>query len=163
MKSFKEYFQIRENSISASSEDNEIDELLKQDPDTFDQTMAGWRSLKSNAKKIQAVEKYLKTYAPNDIWLPTTPPTKEIVSVPFMHWHLGQLYAMENNINKAIEHMRKSIGQDDPEWNDYVNATVMFLKKDREGFEKYANKENYNKKTIEKLKNNFDKTYEEAY
>ena len=158
MQSFKEWGLI-------SEQNDEFEKFLNQDPDTFDQTKDGWRYISGIPNQIKAVEKYLQTYAQNNNWLPTTPKgnTKDVLSIPFMRWHLGQLYAMENNIGKAIENMKKSIGTEDQQWNDYVNATIAFLKNDREEFEKHANKENYNGKTIEKLRNGFGKSYKEAY
>jgi hypothetical protein len=137
--------------------------FLTMAPYVFDQTDKGWRSIPGILKKIQAIKKYLQTYAPNDTWLPATPTNKEDISVPFMHWHLGQLYAINDDTEKAITHMEKSIGKFDDQWNDYVNATIMFLKKDRNKFEKYANNENYNNKTIERLRKCFYQSYKEAY
>jgi len=147
--------------MAITERDNSM--YLAQDPNTFDQTEVGWRSIQGRQEKLEAIKRYLETYAPNDVWLPTTPISKEELSVSLMNWHLGQLYAMINETDKAIHYMSKSIGSHDREWNDYVNATIGFLKKDRARFDKHATAENSNKNTIDKLRACFEKSYDEAY
>jgi len=144
---------------------NEEDKFLTMDSHTFDQTESGWRSLEDRQRRIEAIERYLQTYAPHGTFVPNTPKTPEgtsAVGVNLLYWHLGQLNAYGDDYKKAIFYMEKSLGKDDSQWNDYVNSTIAFLNKDKEEFEKYANKENYCKNTIEKLRNNFYKSYKVA-
>lgn len=137
--------------------------FLSLDPFSFDQSSKGWRSISSIEGRIAAVEQYLKTYSQNGEWIDNTPESDEDLSVSLLHWHLGQLYGMIDDYDKAILYMSLSIAGRDEQWDNYANATIMFLKKDRDGFEKYADGENYNSKTLDNLRRNFDRTYKEAY
>ena len=59
--------------------------------------------------------------------------------------------------------MKESKDLTDPEWNEYVDATIAFLQNDRKKFIELTQKENYNKETLERLSRNFGKPYEVAY
>lgn len=130
--------------------------MLDLDPFEFDQTGKGWRSLKEPTQQILVIKEYLDKNQNTDDNM-----------IQSIHFHLGQALAMrnldENDILYAIHHMKQSLSESDSEWNDYVNATIAFLQKDKEELEKYVGKQNYNDGVIYRLYENFDKEYKDAY
>ena len=87
------------------------------------------------------------------------------------YWHIGQMYAMANDYEKAIFYMDKSaIGVKDEQWNWYYQGTIAFLKRDKQQLQKYArllSKEHSvyykaNADVLKKLLANFEKGYGEA-
>jgi tetratricopeptide (TPR) repeat protein len=91
------------------------------------------------------------------------------------YWHLGQLYAYNNDYETAIVCLKKStnfIGLlFDKYWRYYYKGTLAFLERDKNKLQKYykkiqkGNSAYYegNVNTLKSLYNQFDKTYLEAY
>lgn len=89
-------------------------------------------------------------------------------------WHIGQIYAQDNQYQKAIFYLKKSMKDhtemDDKQYWWYYKGTLAFLQKDKERLEKFSkllgeNHTNYysnNAKVLKSLLNNFDKPYFEA-
>ena len=57
------------------------------------------------------------------------------LDITTLYFHLGQILAMQNKIGEAIPWFYKSIG-DGGDWDNYVKATIAFLRKDKINFEK---------------------------
>jgi hypothetical protein len=91
------------------------------------------------------------------------------------YWHLGQLYACNNEYAIAIEYLKKSTGFFDKiidrEYRLYYNGTIAFLKKDKQK-QKICNDKLWNKHSdyyysnacrLKALYDNFEKPYKVAY
>lgn len=91
------------------------------------------------------------------------------------YWHVGQLYACNNEYTKALAYMKKSTNFFDKlfdrEWRLYYNGTIAFLKKDKKKLKK-SNDKLWNKHSdyyyhnackLKLLYENFEKTYREVY
>lgn len=129
--------------------------MMELSPFEFDQTGKGWRSLEDPALQVLAIKEYIDKYKEDDFY------------TRLLNFHLGQALAMrnldENDKIYAVHHMRLSLEENNGEWNDYVNATIAFLEKNREELDKYVGKQNYNDHIIDRLRKNFDKEYRDAY
>lgn len=129
--------------------------MIELTPFEFDQTGMGWRSLEDPALQVLAIKEYIDKYNEDEFY------------IRLLNFHLGQVLALrnldENDIIYAIHHMKLSLSETDGEWNDYVNATIAFLEKNRENLNKYVGKQNYNDSVIHRLHINFDKEYKDAY
>jgi tetratricopeptide (TPR) repeat protein/ribosomal protein S18 acetylase RimI-like enzyme len=139
--------------------------LLSLDPHTFDQTSQGWRSLVyvgDMPQAIEALQGYIQKYVHNGVFVDAPKGTKTI-HPQILIWHLGQMLAMENKYEQAIKWMKQSFIQDDPQWNDYVKATVAFLQGNQQQLDQYKNKANENSKTIDRLVAGFGKPYSQVY
>ncbi len=153
-----------------------FDKFMKQDFYTFDQTQDGWRSL----LKPQYEEScYLNAAKIIDDYIENNAQFKENTNKITLYFHSGQIYALLNMYDIAIKRMENSYNPDEPKninnfdfhWNDYVCATIFFLKKDKpnlikksEFFSKSTNQyDAINYKVIKNLIKYFDKTYKEAY
>ena len=120
--------------------------------DDFDQSDNGWRSL-PDKEHSRVISGYLRKNS-NKL----KPRHRDI-----LNWHLGQAYAMKDNTKRAIRHMEKSTQSGDDQWNNYARATISFLKGDKENFDRYSSGQNNNKETLDNLRNNFGKSYKDAY
>ena len=92
-----------------------------------------------------------------------------------VYWHIGQLYAYDNDYEKAVHYLKKSTNifdkLADREWRLYFKGTIAFLQKDKEKLKKCHDKlwnkhTAYNEKNALVLKDlyeNFDKTYWEVF
>jgi hypothetical protein len=90
------------------------------------------------------------------------------------YWHIGQLYAFDNDYKTAIVYIKKSSGffnrLFDREWRFYYKGTIAFLKRDKKKLKTYNTKlwekhsEYYHKNacTLNNLYENFEKPYKEA-
>jgi tetratricopeptide (TPR) repeat protein len=89
-------------------------------------------------------------------------------------WHIGQMYAMANQYDKAKFYMTKAVVGDttnDKQWMWYFYGTIAFLDRDRDSLEKYTkllndNHTQYysaNSKTLNRLLANFEKTYRDCF
>lgn len=90
------------------------------------------------------------------------------------YWHIGQLYAFDNDYKTAIVYIKKSSGffnkLFDREWRLYYKGTIAFLKRDKKKLKTYNAKlqekhsEYYYKNacTLNNLYQNFDISYKEA-
>ena len=136
--------------------------------DSFDQTEgSGWRALERRGCTAEAailIQRYLISRDSQS---------------RILRWHLAQMYAFSGDASKAIQAATASLNPDEarqfPEfhWNDYVNATIAFLQRDRPSFD--AAKEKLRKATkidpinqpnlsiLEKLEACFQKPYKDAY
>lgn len=129
--------------------------MMQLSPFEFDQTYEGWRSLEDPALQVLAIKEYIDKNKEDEFY------------TRLLNFHLGQVLAIrnldENDIIYAIHHMKLSLEENDGEWNDYVNATIAFLNKDRKELDKYVGKQNYNDSVIHRLHINFGKEYKDAY
>lgn len=90
------------------------------------------------------------------------------------YWHIGKLYAFDNDYKTAIVYIKKSSGflirLFDREWRLYYKGTIAFLERDKKRLKTYNTKlwekhsEYYYKNacTLNNLYQNFDKSYKEA-
>lgn len=139
----------------------EIDNLthmLLMDPWAFDQTAQGWRSLPLN-KQAKILKLYIDKHIKNGEF---TNSDNTKIDASILLWHLGQILAFQGNYQQAIKWMRLS-KKTDSNWNDYVDATIAFIKKDKKAFDKINIQLNNNSDTLIKLKNNWNKEYKDAY
>lgn len=139
MKSFKEFITESHPMYSMSFND-------------FDQSDNGWRSLpeKEHTRVISGyIRKNKRKLEPQHHRI--------------LNWHLGQTYAMRGDNKRAIRHMEKSSKSGDEQWNKYAKSTIAFLNNDKDEFEKHSGGENLNKETLDRLRQNFGKSYKDAY
>lgn len=148
-----------------------------QDYKSFDQAKkSGWRQLAQEGRFKEAaklIDRYLKRNKSLDV--------SQVVNLLF---HAGQLYALADSTDMALERFKKAkydpIPDVEPahmkaffeEWNFYVGATIAFIKKDRMRLldcrMRMANipnisREMSNLDVVDSLIRNFDKPYFEAY
>jgi hypothetical protein len=108
--------------------DHDRKQLLALDPDAFDQDMVGsWRRLALEEKCLGVAADLIRDYR-----------SVNKNNAPILFWHEGQLRAAAGSEDEAIpllEQAKKppesSIG-----WNEYVDATIAFLRNDRAAFDK---------------------------
>lgn len=144
-----------------------IDSLMKLSFDEFDQDMeGGWRYY-SNKEDFETATVLIKLYLKKH-------PEIEVSKRGVMSFHCGQMLALLDKNEEAIPYMEasKKKEKDVMNWDVYVDATVAFLKKDREAFDKKKSElkeksvfppdQNRNLIFLNKLETNFDKTYLEA-
>jgi hypothetical protein len=140
------------------------------DYNAFDQSPGtGWRHLAENGQFLDAaksIDAYIKEHEGLD--------ESQRVNLNF---HAGQMYAYANDAKTAIERFDKSTYAEEPpdlplRWNAYVRATIAFLDKDlnrlKECREEIAagptfQGEKANLDVVDRLIDNFDKPYSEAY
>jgi hypothetical protein len=142
--------------------DHTISALLDMDPWTFDQTQEGWRSLPQDLQ-IDALSAYVEG--------PLRRPARSSksgkhVDKSTITWHLGQILATRGDPGdkaQAVGLMKRSLKDDDSQWNDYVEATIAFLEDDRAAFEEHASGENYNGDVLERLRHGWGKLYSQVY
>ena len=92
-----------------------------------------------------------------------------------MYWHVGQLYAYNNEYSFAIEYLKKSTNCFDRifdrEWRLYYKGTIAFLEKDKKKLKRCNDKlckkhsayYSFNSLKLKALYDNFDKPYKLAY
>lgn len=100
-------------------------QVLALDEESFDQDLSGgWRAVASRPGCRLAAADLVRDYrAAND-------PESFL-----LHWHEGQLRAMETQTEQAIhlfERSRRPAAEDEIGWNHYVDATIAFLGQDLE-------------------------------
>ena len=142
--------------------DQVISRMLDMDLWTFDQTQEGWRSLPKDLQ-IDAI----KAYVEGPLRLPARPSKSgEHGDKNTTIWHLGQALAIRGdpgNKAQAVRWMKRCKNPDDDQWNNYVDATIAFLEDNRAAFEEHASGENYNSKTLERLRDGWGDSYSQAY
>jgi hypothetical protein len=136
--------------------------------DQFDQdSTIGWRVLSDRgcfAEAAQLIEHYAIEYD---------------MKYRGLKWHLAQMHALAGNVDKALEAAQLSLSpiqeqmHPDFDWNDYVLATMAFLRGDRPSFDKHraalkvASPRNpmnaANESVIDRLDRCFGKRYVDAY
>lgn len=134
----------------------------------FDSYDCCWRKLSSENKNAESAA-LLENYINN---------SSNAINKHSLNWHAGQMFAMAGNKPKAIKYMKKTYsvfyrwfgGQEGKEWYYYAKGTVSFIRRDKEKLQRmitlwHKNKlsQNGNLKELEKLLDNWDKTYNEAY
>jgi hypothetical protein len=130
------------------------------DPYEFDQTRNGWRGIGNKISQINTLHNYISKNIKQNKFV-NFPEAKLDPST--LYWHLGQLYAMIDNYDKAIHWMKLSLSYTDPQWQNYVNATIAFLNNNKDLFLKYYKPPNSNKPTLDRLYKNWAKPYKVAY
>jgi CubicO group peptidase (beta-lactamase class C family) len=144
-----------------------LNSLLELEYQEFDQTMnSGWRKYSDAGRNLDAA-KMIDYYLTNKNGL--TGYQKVL-----LNFHSGQHYAFANNYDLAVKRLSSAKHERMPEtWNSYVDATIAFLRRDRKGLLAIRDKMKIGKKepdgtipnldVVERLVENFDLTYEEAY
>lgn len=90
----------------------------------FDQTDQGWRSLDAEGCERQTAEAIRRYRAVNAAALGASADT--------LIWHEAQLRAAAGETDEAIRLMLRSREQDSDEFRPYTDATIAFLRRDRE-------------------------------
>lgn len=137
------------------------DSLMAMSLHDFDQTQKGWRQFKDNVPlMIDLLANYMAINKTED---------------EILIWHLGQLYATNNEYEKAIQEMIKTLrpidGTQDElnrSWNFYVLGTIAFLKNDGNTLSRYAdslanNPVSMNIEVLRRLEKNIGKSYKNSY
>lgn len=137
---------------------NNLEHMLLMDPWTFDQTAQGWRSLPLH-KQSEILKLYIDKHIKNGEFINSN---SDKVDPSILIWHLGQILAFQSRYQQAINWMTLSKNKDS-DWNDYVDATIAFIKKDKKAFDKINIRINNNSDTLIRLKNNWNKEYKDAY
>lgn len=150
-------------SLSVSAQElpqSKIDSLMALDFQAFDQDMqGGWRYYSNQMRfglAASLIENYLQQH-----------PEMEKNEAAVMNWHAGQMYAMDEQEDLAIPLMEASRKEENiMMWNEYLDATVAFLKKDRKTFDKnlkaLSSYNNPNLRLLQILEASFEKSYREA-
>jgi hypothetical protein len=104
-------------------------QLLKLGFDAFDQDMTGgWRALSKKPGCEDEAANIVRDYR-----------QKYESMMPVLYWHEAQLRANVGESNEAISLMKKAYQPgfgNVTGWNQYINATIAFLRNDRSGFMK---------------------------
>jgi hypothetical protein len=123
-----------------------------------------WRELSEQGKFKEAISELFDTLQ-----------HQKQVHKHAVYWHIGQLYAFDNDYDNAIRYLKKSAHifdkLADREWRLYFKGTIAFLQKDKEKLKKFCDKlwnkhTGYNEKNALMLKalyENYDKTYREIF
>lgn len=121
-----------------------------------------WRKLAHSGNYSDAIN-YMKNYLNNN------KAKLENYQIGAISWHVGQLYAFNDDYRNAIKFMSMKNVSDTIEPN-YQKGTISYLRRDLNGLQKYYNVLVKNDSTGESdkdiLKNfidNFDKPYKETY
>lgn len=109
-------------TISHICYDGSMNDLSPYD---FDQTDSGWPALDRQGKYLEAAEAIEAYIAANQALIQS----QKEVSLQTLHFHAGQEYAMADEYEKAIEHMKRAY-KDRPDWDVYVDGTIAFLAAD---------------------------------
>ena len=144
-----------------------IDSLMGLSFDEFDQNMEGGWRLYANRMDFDSATQLIKLYLDKHPDLKSN--EREVMS-----FHCGQMLALMDKNLDAIPYMEasKKKNEDVMQWNIYVDATIAFLKKDKEAFslkikeleEKSIMPEDQNRNLmlLKRLEESFDKTYADA-
>lgn len=84
-----------------------------------------------------------------------------------LHWHLGQIHALNDNVEEAIAEMKQAT-YGPLFWKCYVEGSIAFLERDKakliESLELLKKQDNQmNIEFLEKFVKYFDRSYREAY
>ena len=134
--------------------------FLKMDAYEFDQTPTGWRSL-PDREAAKLLEEYIEHY-------PFGIPQRESepLDVGLLWFHAAQNWAFAEETENAIRCLQESLQSYNPKTNDswlcYVQATLAFLAKDRDTFDRVrlgaANEE-----VLNRLSEDWGGTYSKVY
>lgn len=108
----------------------ETERLLALNFEQFDQDLkGGWRALGDRhgceVRAARLIEAYIDTHQ-------KTIPAKRIAT---LNWHLGQMWASAGNSPKAIRAFEATKPEGGDAQNYYADATIAFLKRDRNAFD----------------------------
>lgn len=109
----------------------EFDRLMRLDLDAFDQDFeGGWRAISQKEDCATAAAEIIKAYLAYSY--PQAPE-----SIRILRWHAGQVLAGGGHYPQAIAFFRASYNDPEKsqEWNLYVDASIAFLKNDREALQ----------------------------
>lgn len=155
-----------------------LNSFLILDPHTFDQDKEKWRRklesiwikeyIKSNCSDTDIISKVINIMTH---YLHHYPFTDSVIDSHFkqlIQWHIWQEYAMIWKYSDALFYFKKlKIEWYDGVWNEYMDATISFLEKDKVALENIKLNIDQNKvsngKFINQFSTFFDKTYVEAY
>ena len=161
-------FSLAKLSVCEISE-TQLESYLSMNFYDFDQGSTGWRALAVKSCYKEAAELQVKFRENNFTnmldWEKRT-----------SSWHIGQMYAFANLSSNAIKYFELSIKDQDQDksgfkWNDYVNASIAFLNKDRDSLlnfreRLYSGDSPYNRMNL-RIVDSFlrcpDSFYKEAY
>ncbi len=136
----------------------EYTRLMELSIDEFDQSNVGFRLYSDNYALICLL-------IPEYIYLNNL----SVYEAANLHWHLGQMHAFNDNIEKAINEMELSVTElSSIYWKCYVEGTIAFLNKDKtrltESLETLKKQENQmNIEFLEKFVTHFNEQYWDAY
>lgn len=130
---------------------------------------SGWRALAKQGRYREAGEMILRYLRLNLHLLP--------YEVSNLQFHAGQMFAFNNDNAKAVECFTKAVLIPDDhdtiiKWNNYVNGTIAFLKKDKEHLKiciqniikgKYHGPLHNNLCILQNMLNNVGRSYLEVY
>lgn len=102
--------------------------MLELDRKGFDQTLpdGGWRGLYNRGCYVEAAE-LIRTWR-----------HEKRDHTPMLYTHEGQMRAYAGQTEEAVALLRlhyKSAGEDVTGWNHYMDGTIAFLERDREGLQ----------------------------
>lgn len=157
------------NDCQLSSLQNDL--LMDQEFWTFDQSPFGHRYFYTVSKRCglasakvtdRYISKHRATLLPNQFGI--------------LNFHAGQYYAFEDSYEVAVARFKNSLDKSEPEnpdfhWNDYVFATISFLKKDKPSLlaaiQRYPSKptggDAINFMIVKRFLKCFDSSYTDAY
>ena len=153
--------QVAEPAFSADGKcQYDRPRLLALEYQAFDQTPGqGWREHTEGDKCSFEAADLIRDYR-----------TTKNFPHPMLYWHEGQLRALGGATNDAIPLMELSrpMANGIKGWNEYVDATIAFLRKDREAYVKAraalaAVPQAPYLSVVDRLGQCFDKPYAQAY
>lgn len=107
------------------------DTLLALDYDAFDQNPeGGWRPLGADPACYATAAALIAAY--RDRHTASLDPGQQRI----LHWHEGQLRAGDGERAAAITLFEAARDDDGPAWNLYVDATLAFMRHDRDAFDR---------------------------
>ena len=138
--------------------ENEYAAQMELSLDDFDQSSIGFRKHSANYELIRLlIPEYIEINKLSGF------------EAGNLHWHLGQMHAFNNNIDDAIAEMELSYLEGMPIfWKCYVDGSVAFLQRDKPKLlaatELLKEQDNQmNLEVLERLINDYDKSYWQAY
>lgn len=109
----------------------ELEKFLAMDFWEFDKNEKGWRSCLNS---VNTAEDYASTAKLIEIYLAKRHDMAEFQR-SLVCFHAGQNNAFAANVEEAIDWFKRSIDEDQPDWNAYTRGTIAFLKRDRKTLE----------------------------
>src|SRR5262249_19345867 len=130
------------------------------DYQSFDQTDAGWRGIEKRGCGLEAA-KLVDAF--HEFHQRALEPSQHRI----LDFHAGQLYALEQINDIAIERFRESLAPGKSTWNVYVRGTIAFLEGDRGALEaardELVSASDPNMDVLRFLARCFGRPYREAY
>ena len=146
------------NKLEAIIGVEEYQRLMSLDLDGFDQSSEGFRKYSDNYSLTQyLIPEYI------------TVNSLSIHEATNLHWHLGQIHAINDNYPDAIKEMELSRLEDSPVyWKCYVDGSIAFLERDKAKLEANIERlgqqaETMNIEVLYRLDENWESDYSSAY